>query len=172
MRKGKQASAGFSLIEVMVTLILLTIGILGLVAMQGRGIQQTSDAVQRNNAIMLGNELIELVRANPTARDSYLLKELPAKGACDLSASTKINETSKQLTCWANKVRVLMPEAETLKDEFYVCRSQTPGSCANGAGLAIEVQIAWRATAEGCLDDSAPANSDPSICRLRVRGEL
>ncbi|MBD9485376.1 type IV pilus modification protein PilV [Pseudomonas sp. PDM14] len=163
-------SRGFSLIEVMVTLILLTIGILGLVAMQGRGIQYTQDSVQRNNAAMLASEYMELARANSENLDGYILSELPAAGDCDTSTPTEISDTAKQLTCWANKVHLLLPDALALKDEFYACRSKNPGSCATGR--ALEVQLAWRASGDGCLDANAAADEDLSICRFRLRGEL
>lgn len=170
MSTAHNASSGFTMIEVLVTLILLTIGILGLVAMQGRGIQYTTDSVQRNNAAMLATDLFEQIRANPSALNSYLLTELPAAGTCDTSTAIQANDVPQQLTCWSNKVRLLLPDAEALKDQFYVCRSSAPGSCA--AGSALEIQIAWRATGEGCQDASVPANSDTTICRFRLRGEL
>lgn len=170
MNNTRRANSGFTLIEVMVTLILLTIGMLGLVAMQGRGIQYTTDSAQRNNAAMLATSLLEQIRANPSQLDKYLLTELPAADTCDTSAAILASDVDQQLTCWSNKVRLLLPDADALKDQFYICRSSSPGICA--AGSAVEIQIAWRAGGDGCLDASAPANSDPSICRFRLRGEL
>lgn len=170
MNNTRSANTGFTLIEVMVTLVLLTIGMLGLVAMQGRGIQYTTDSAQRNNAAMLATNLLEQIRANPSALDNYLLTELPAAGTCDTSAAILASNVNQQLTCWSNKVRLLLPDTEALKDQFYICRSSGPGICA--AGSAVEIQIAWRAAGDGCLDASAPAGSDPSICRFRLRGEL
>ena len=170
MNKTRSANNGFTLIEVMVTLILLTIGMLGLVAMQGRGIQYTTDSTQRNNAAMLASDLLEQIRANPSALDSYLMTTLPAAGTCDTSTAIQANDVAQQLTCWSNKVRLLLPDVEVLKDQFYVCRSSAPGTCA--VGSAVEIQVAWRSLGDGCLDASAPANSDPTICRFRLRGEL
>src|SRR5690606_4843678 len=77
----KRTSHGFSLIEALVTLVLLTVGILGLVAMQGRGIQLTSDSVAHNNAALLATELMEKIRANPERLGEFELNELPA-GDC------------------------------------------------------------------------------------------
>lgn len=173
MNNQRSRNKGFSLIEVMVTLVLLTIGMLGLVAMQGRSIQYTQDSAQRNNAAMLATELMEMIRANPDDSGEYLLTELPAQDddiSCDGSAPTENSDVEKQLGCWANTVRLLLPDADTLKDEFHVCRSKTPGTCA--AGSAIEIQLAWRAVGEGCLDANAAENADTSICRLSIRGEL
>jgi len=46
-----------SLIEVMVSVLLLSIGLIGLVAMQGRAAQVTADAEDQNRAALLANEI-------------------------------------------------------------------------------------------------------------------
>lgn len=162
---------GFSLIEVMVTLLLLTVGMLGLVVMQGRGIQYTTDAAQRNNALMLANEAMEMMRAAGAndADANYLFDELPPSEDCedDIDAGA----VDKQLGCWAKRVRLLLPDAETLKGEFQACRSTAPKTCGND-GSAFMVQVAWRAAGDDCMDDSPEAGNDPSICRLYLQGEL
>lgn len=163
-----KSNKGFSLIEVMVTLLLLTVGMLGLVVMQGRGIQYTTDAAQRNNALMLANEVMEMIRANGSNAESYLLNELPADGNCE--TSIEADEVGKQLGCWAKRARLLLPDAEALKGEFRVCRSNAPKTC--GAGSAYMVQVAWRAAGDGCMDDNAAPGDDPSICRLHLQGEI
>lgn len=68
---------GFSLIEVLVALLLTTIGVLGMVALQGRSIQYTQDSVQRNTAVSLANELIEIARANPQALYNSSVPKFP-----------------------------------------------------------------------------------------------
>ncbi|EJO94236.1 type IV pilus modification protein PilV [Ectopseudomonas mendocina DLHK] len=167
----RNTQRGFSLIEVLVTLVLLTVGMLGLVAMQGRGIQFTSDSVARNNAVMLATEIMEKIRANPGARDDYMINSLEAEGACG-EAAIPANNVARQLTCWSEKVRTLMPgtagddaDALAVRNAFYICRSQLPGACA--AGSTIEVQVAWRSNGEACGN-----GADPFICTLRLRGEL
>ncbi|RIA19789.1 type IV pilus assembly protein PilV [Ectopseudomonas oleovorans] len=164
---------GFSLIEVLVTLVLLTIGMLGLVAMQGRGIQFTADSVSRNNAAMLATEIMEKIRANPDARDDYLISQLEAEGECG-TAAIAANDVAKQLTCWSEKVRTLMPgsaggdaDAVAVRNAFYICRSVVPGACAAGSGSTVEVQVAWRSNGDTCGN-----GADPFICTLRLRGEL
>lgn len=169
---------GFSLIEVLVTLVLLTIGMLALVAMQGRGIQFTSDSVARNNAIMLATELLETMRANPGGRDDYLIEKLQADGEC-AGEAVEVSDVTEQLTCWSEKARMLMPgangdEAEpvAVRNNFYVCRSLEAGACAADDGSTIEVQIAWRSNGERCREGNGEGDDNPFICTLRLRGEL
>lgn len=59
--------SGFSMIEVLVALLLISIGVLGMIAMQGKTIQYTADSVERNKAAMLGSNLLESMRASPKA---------------------------------------------------------------------------------------------------------
>ena len=58
-------SKGFSLIEVLVTLLLTTLGILGMVALQSRSIQYTADSAYRNAAAELSAQLVNIMRSNP-----------------------------------------------------------------------------------------------------------
>lgn len=162
---------GFSLIEVMVTLILLTVGLLGLVVMQSRGIQYTTDAAQRNNALMLANEAMEMLRAAgpQAAQNDYVFDELPASQDCE--PEVQATDVSKQLGCWASQVRLLLPDADNLSDEFRICRSNAPKTC-SANGSAFMVQVAWRAAGDDCMDASPEAGNDPSICRLHLQGEL
>lgn len=170
---------GFTLIEVLVTLVLLTIGMLSLVAMQGRGIQFTADSVARNNAIMLANEMMEMIRANPTARNAYLFETLPADDACDDAEVIEASDVAKQVACWSEKVRTLLPgtsadsgEAQAVRNNFYACRSKQLGLCEANTGSAVEIQVAWRTVGERCRDEDGVGDDDPFICTLRLRGEL
>lgn len=173
-------SRGFTLVEVLVTLVLLTIGMLALATMQGRGIQFTSDSVARNNAIMLANEMMEMMRANPTARDAYLFEALPTDGSCDDDEEeVQASNVAAQMTCWSEKTRKLLPgtsgdgeEAQAVRNNFYSCRSKQPGLCDAGEGSAVETQVAWRSVGERCHDGDGDGEDDPFICTLRLRGEL
>lgn len=164
-----QASRGFSLIEVLVTLLLTTIGILGMVAMQGRAIQYTQDSVQRTHAAMLAGDLFERIKANAGNADAYEFDSLP-EAASEPSECLELSNTQidEQLACWSIEARSLLPGAADLADEFHVCLSRTPGECDGGS--AVEIQVAWRAQGEGCLDPEAEED-EKTICRYRIRSE-
>ncbi|MHB0766678.1 type IV pilus modification protein PilV [Stutzerimonas sp. NM35] len=177
---------GFSLIEVMVTLVLTTIGILGMVAMQGRSIQYTQDSVQRNTAIMLASDLVEIIRSNP----GEVFKNTPPaepiysgfkdtslfyKGKGDDFATAPVacvaNPTSaiEMRNCWVEAVEASLPDAKNLlKSDFYICRSSAPGIC-DGNGSMVEIQLAWTVKAGACPDTRA---SNTTTCIYRTRVEL
>lgn len=165
---------GFSLLEVLITILLITIGVLGMVAMQGRSIQFTNDSLHRTQAAILANEMIEIVRASPTFATNgdafYFDAELPTSaGDCREIDGASLMED--QIACWGDKVRRLLPDAgsEDVSNEFHICRTEVDnGAC--GAGAAIEVQVAWRAAGEQCLSNDDQADDD--ICTYRVRTQI
>ena len=58
------------MIEVLITVMVLSIGLLGLAALQTVGMKNTSNAYYRSQATVLGNAFIERMRANSTAVDN------------------------------------------------------------------------------------------------------
>jgi type IV pilus assembly protein PilV len=112
---------GFSLIEVLVTLIILSIGLLGLAALQTTSVREGFDSGQRSQATWLAQELVERMRANPggqkagytaAAADANLCTSGPAKycsdhfdgvGKADAEANCSANELAEfdvlELTC-------------------------------------------------------------------------
>ena len=63
LNRGKQS--GLSLIEILVTVVVLSIGLLGIAGMQAFGMRYSHDSYARSQANMLTNELIERMHANP-----------------------------------------------------------------------------------------------------------
>lgn len=164
-------TCGFSMIEVLITLLLICIGVLGMVALQGRTVQYTQDATQRNAAAALANDLIELIRANPNGlpASSGFYKAtgtaFPAVPSAGCSAMT--NVASEQLACWGQKAGRLLPGASSLlTSDFYVCRSLNAGSCAT-TGSAVEIRLAWKVKPGECMD-----NSSATTCYYRLRTEI
>ncbi|NRF48503.1 type IV pilus modification protein PilV [Pseudomonas stutzeri] len=90
---------GASLIEVMIALLIFTVGLLGLAAMQLNALQSTSDSGQRSQAAWLMNDLAERMRANPGGSlDNYRAAPncaaLPATICADYynpATNTKVN---------------------------------------------------------------------------------
>jgi len=167
--------SGFSLLEVLVTVLLTTVGILGMVAMQGRAIQYSQDSVERTHAVILANELIEIVRATPTSQNndssgSPFFDSLPDSTTNGCLTIDNSDLVSKQVGCWAARVRELLPGADSVSGRFVSCISTTPGTC-NSNGAAIEVQLAWNASGEGCLDSEAD-ELDDSLCIYRIRTQI
>lgn len=186
-------SKGFSLIEVLVTIVLTTVGILGMVTLQSKSIQYTQDSVNRNTAIALTSELVEIMRAN---REALFSKKPPldpmysqladtsdfykANGSVDFAVTdckAGLAQTAKeQAGCWLKKAQASLPGASetAVSAKFMMCPSfklKTNGDpeCAGSAytGSTMAVQLAWRSKEKVC-----GPNSDSDVCTFTTRVEL
>ena len=64
--------AGVGLIEVLVTLVVFSLGMLSLAALQGVAKKANFDALQRTNASLMAYDLLERMRSNSQALASYV----------------------------------------------------------------------------------------------------
>jgi type IV pilus assembly protein PilV len=71
-------SSGFSLIEVLVSVVVLSFGLLGMAGMQAASLQSNREARLQSSAVVLARELAEMIRGNklagvlPAATNPYL----------------------------------------------------------------------------------------------------
>lgn len=83
---------GLSLIEVLVTLLILSIGLLGLVGLQSRLQMSEMEAYQRSQALLLLNDMAGRMAANRNAAASYVTTASSPTGAgatCTTSTSSR-----------------------------------------------------------------------------------
>jgi type IV pilus assembly protein PilV len=181
-------SSGFSMIEVLVSLLIIVVGVLGMVGLQSKAIPYTQDSVQRNTAIMLASDLVELIRSNQfdPSKNIQDFKKMP--GASFPSAPSSCTPTpssiNNQLGCWAAQAMKVLPGASDgvlATNQFYVCWSAIPGDtlpqpaqpgipatpgCAGGGEL--EIRLAWTVVHPGdCMD-----NTQGTTCFYTLRTRL
>ena len=85
----KKSEQGFALIEVLVSLLIFSLGVVGLVGMQSRALQVGMEAQDRNTAAMLANRMASEMHAYKTT---------------DLSAAAISN--------WEDQVKAQLPNGE------------------------------------------------------------
>lgn len=189
-----ERTKGFSLLEVLITLLLTTVGILGMVALQSKGIRYTQDAVNRNNAASLANDLIEIMRQYPDAfwqqkGDGRKIDFDQLKNATDLfNANGSLAVTAQQCpattpqtlvehaACWLQRVENTLPGTATaaIKNNFRICPSYKLNNgavdCANSnfTGSSMGIQLAWEVRPGECMDGT----EDGTVCTYIVRIEL
>ncbi|MGH1538755.1 MAG: type IV pilus modification protein PilV [Gammaproteobacteria bacterium] len=64
---NKRFMSGLSLIEILVTVVVLSIGLLGIAGMQAFGMRYNNDSYMRSQAVAYANQLVERMHANPDA---------------------------------------------------------------------------------------------------------
>ncbi|MFK8016306.1 MAG: type IV pilus modification protein PilV [Gammaproteobacteria bacterium] len=65
--KTRPSQSGFSLIEVLIALVVLSIGLMGIASMQVVGLQFNQQALTTTRAIELASDMADRIRANPNA---------------------------------------------------------------------------------------------------------
>jgi len=70
-------SKGFSLVEVLVALFVLSVGILGIIGLQLFAKQNNFDAIQRTTAAALATDIVERMRLNKTSLAAYAVSATP-----------------------------------------------------------------------------------------------
>ena len=72
---------GFSMIEVLVTLIILMFGLLGLAGLQGRALTSQLESYQRSQALALIKDMEDRINANRTHAADYVVNPVAAAAA-------------------------------------------------------------------------------------------
>lgn len=150
MIKNKPNQHGFTMLEVLIALFVLSVGLLGLAGLQAQSLQFNYSAYQRSQATFLAYDIIDRMRAN---RDEALL------GSYDLTLPATPPSANCQL--------VALPCTTSVMADFDLSQwiadienrlAEGDGAVAlndvNGRGQVI-VTITW-------LDNRTLAESDPN----------
>ncbi len=69
---ASKTSKGFSLIEVLIALIIMSVGMLGIAGLYVQSMQAGRTSMLRHHAVNLASDIADRIRANPTAGASYI----------------------------------------------------------------------------------------------------
>ncbi len=156
-------SRGFTLIEALLALFVLSIGVLGAIAMQKVAKEGGFDALQRTTAAHLAQDIIERMRANP---DQLALYATPAGGlggggmSAALTAAATVPPNCTTTACTPDQMALRdLIEWEQALDGFQEVSVTAGGNLLSGglvsptgcvtpsAAGAVTVAIAWRGLA-------------------------
>lgn len=100
---------GFSLIEVMLALLVTSIGLLGLAALQTVSLKQNHDAYLRSQAVFLAHDMVERMRAN---------RQQALSGAYDVAfgATGGSGLAADDLSQWQSAIGALLPAGQGAVD--------------------------------------------------------
>ena len=165
---------GFSLVEVMVAVLVLSVGLLGLAALQSRAMGHNQAAIYRTQATNLANQLLDMARSHrgevtdaggsPLAPNYNVLLLLSATNgtwsaiadpilAVDAACLSTTNPVRCDRERWLNSVRASLPQG----------RARTQFNAASGE---ITIEVCWRDIR--AVGDSGTAAS--SNCTLDSEG--
>lgn len=78
----RKCQNGYSLIEVMVSVLVMTLGILGMTGLQSASLKHNTHSMQRTKAAYLSYEIMDRMRANASPIYSIALGSQPAEQEC------------------------------------------------------------------------------------------
>ncbi len=145
---GKQQ--GFTLIEVLITVVLMSIGLLGLAGLQMTGIRGGQQALDSSNVYTLAWDMADRVRANPGGASGGQYDNLTSSPGslpgCITSGCSPANLAAYDYKQWRDALASNLPEGVGS-----ICRSNdissivAPGSedCAGGPNAPLVVRIWW-----------------------------
>jgi type IV pilus assembly protein PilV len=106
---------GFTLVEALIALVLLSIGLLGAGGMLLGSLQSHAGSLHEMAAAQLLQDLAERIRANPRAGFAYDSREtVPLAASCDLASPCAAPELAAADLAWfLETAQRLLPGAET-----------------------------------------------------------
>ena len=153
--------SGFSLLEVLISIVILSFGLLGMVGMQASALKSNREARLQSSAVVLARELAEMMRGNKdigvktsAANNPYLgsfsspLTATTPTYCLSVGATACANTVATadaEMTEWLTRVDTQLPGARVV-----VCFDTTPfdagglpqWTCTN-SGDEIVVKIGW-----------------------------
>ncbi len=127
---------GFTLLEVLVALVVLSVGLLGLSGLQTNSLRNNYDAFLRSQATVMTTDILDRMRANRVGAlaDEYDIAysdEKPAAVVCSEAACNPSDVADRDVLAWLNQVGRL-PNGEGYIDvndedivEVGICWSET-----------------------------------------------
>jgi type IV pilus assembly protein PilV len=107
---------GMTIIEMLVALVILSLGMLGMAALQVRGQQYNTAAHVRTQATILAGELIEQMRVNPDPNGDGILDDyamtIPTAAPtpnCDTATCTPTELRDFDLYRWQQRINEIFP---------------------------------------------------------------
>jgi type IV pilus assembly protein PilV len=106
-------SRGFSLIEALVALVILSVGLLGAAGLLTTGLRDQSQALLQGTATTLLADMAARIRANPEARELYGSASSGAGPACDAAGPCDAaGLAAHDLAYFENTARSLLPHRQ------------------------------------------------------------
>jgi type IV pilus assembly protein PilV len=180
MRKHKK---GLSLIEVLVTITITSIGLMGLVSLQLQAVRATTDSGNRSQAIWVFNDIINRIHANEEFSSDYVTPvpvdcaAPPAVICSSYHTGTALVQaaaicTGTQLAAWdLYEVACGTPKANGYfgNSITYLPTAQLTISCVNagcGHGDPLNINLQWRAKADNESVTGAARNANSGLLTL------
>lgn len=140
---------GVGLIEVLVAVLVLSVGILGLVSMQLTAKRTGNESVQRVTAVYLAQSLAEKMRMNKSQLPAYVLdwpaNDVPAADTdCDTADCTAAQLAAYDLDQWITELQGAAELREVAGSDISTGGLLDPSACVTNNAGNVTIAIAWK----------------------------
>jgi type IV pilus assembly protein PilV len=98
-------AAGFMMMEVLITIVIIAIGLLGLAGLQARTTTAEMESYQRVQALVLAQDMADRMIANKTNAASYAGSDYGTGAAVTCDPATYTTRATMDLCEWGNAIR-------------------------------------------------------------------
>ena len=143
-----RSQKGFSLIEVMVAVLIMAVGVLGMAGLQVISLQQNRSSLLRAEALQIGNDLLDRMRANPEGDYAGVdFDDAPSALQSCVNNACSVDEMAEfDIAQWKCSIN----SADADGDTYAICATfGIPGSLPVGAGAISlvgdvhQVSVRW-----------------------------
>ncbi len=140
---------GFTLIEVLISMIILAVGLLGISGLQVTGLRSNASALLRSQATMSASDMADRMRANNIGftAGNYDQPAATANANCKTTAGcTPAEMASNDMSIWSTNISNTLPSGAGT-----VCLDSTPidgassaAAACDGLGTSYAIKIWWQ----------------------------
>jgi type IV pilus assembly protein PilV len=168
----RRRQRGVSLIEVLVSTLILAIGLVGVAGLQAFALKNNQSAQMRSQASALAYDLADRMRGNVAAANAgmYDPATASAQSSCHTSSGCAMGEMAQdEMRRWIDDVEDTLPMGEG-----WVCIDSTPNDGADtanpqcdGNGTRFTVKLWWDDDRDGEI-----SVQEPNVERLAITFQL
>jgi type IV pilus assembly protein PilV len=110
MKCKQRRQSGFSLVEVLITLVIMSVGMLGIAGLYVQSMQAGRTSMFRHHAVTLAGDVADRIRANPTADIAYTAA-VGVNNNCVLGGidCTPAQMAANDILLWKNQAANTLP---------------------------------------------------------------
>lgn len=145
MTRMRQPARGTSLLEVLVTIVIMSIGLLGLAKLQLSNLRQQQNALYRAEATFLANDILDSMRVLNNVSHDQAAGYAVAIGSTTPAGSSQV--AVDDISAWKTRIAQALPGGD--------------GSVSVNGRLAL-IHIEWNDRRPGTPDSADSCSSDKS----------
>lgn len=160
---SKMTQQGFTLLEVLVAVVVLSIGLLGLAGLQATGLSQNNSAYQRTQATLLAYDMLDRLRANyEGVRQGYyndMTAGTETDPACISTGCTVLQLSKYDNFHWGQELTTYLPSAV----------GKVTGS---GLNSTFEITVMWDQDHTGATGTNCSRDTSVDLTCLKISSQI